>query len=375
MREATLEKHTDNYTEDFVKLLEESFNQKFKAADLVEGTIVKIEKSGILIDVGGKTEAMLPLRELANLPFERPEDIVSVGDKKKFYILREENEEGQLTVSLKRVHHAQNWEKLEEIRKNEETIKVRVISLVKGGVIAEVFDLKGFVPSSQLRTGIPHESLIDQQLSVRVIEADPKRSKLILSEKLCLAEERKRIAEEVISKLEEDQVIEGEVVRLADFGVFIDIMGIDGLLPISEISWQRIKHPSDILSLGQKVKVKILNIDRELNRISLSLKRMEENPWVKIEGKFTEGQVIKGIVNKITNFGAFINIFPGVEALLPVAEMGEGNVNPYEELNLNEEIEIIIKRFTPQERRICLSIRDLNNQNSSAETSNDQVSE
>ncbi len=362
MKEATLSKQADNYTDDFVKLLEESFNHEFKTADLVEGTVVKIERSGILIDVGGKTEALLPLRELANLPFEKPEDVISVGDKKKFYILREENEEGQLTVSLKKVHHAQNWEKLDEIRKNEETLSVKVVSLVKGGVIVEVFDLKGFVPASQLRTGIPHESLIDQELSVKVLESDPKRNKLILSEKLCLAEERKKIAEEIVTKLEEDQVIEGEVVRLADFGVFIDIMGIDGLLPISEISWQRIKHPSDVLELGQKVKVKVLNIDKELNRVSLSLKRMEENPWVKIEGQFKEGQVIKGVVNKITNFGAFINIFPGVEALLPVAEIREGNVNPYEELNLNDEIEVIIKRFAPQERRIGLSIKDLSKQ-------------
>lgn len=365
MREATLEKQEVNYAEDFVKLLKESFNQKYKTADLIEGTVVKIERSGILIDVGGKTEAFLPLRELANLPFEKPEDVISVGDRKKFYVLKEEDEEGQLTVSFKRVHLAQNWENLDEIRRNEETIKVKVASLVKGGVIVEAFELKGFVPASQLRTGIPHESLIDQELSVKVLEADPKRNKLILSEKLCLAEERKKIAQEVVSKLEEDQVIEGEVVRLADFGVFIDIMGIDGLLPISEISWQRIKHPSDVLSLGQKLQVKVLNIDTELNRVSLSLKRMEENPWVKIEGEFQEGQVIKGTINKITNFGAFINIFPGVEALLPVAEIGEGNVNPYEELNLNEEIEVLIKRFAPQERRIGLSIKDLDKQKTS----------
>lgn len=359
MSEAILEKQDNNYTEDFVRLLEESFNHSFKTADLVEGTVVKIEKTGVLVDVGGKTEANLPLRELANLPFEKPEDVVSVGDKKKFYILKEENDEGQLTVSLKRVHLAQNWEKLDEIRKDEETMKVKVVSLVKGGVIVEAFELKGFIPASQLRTGIPHESLIDQELSVKVLEADPKRNKLILSEKLCLAEERKKIAENVISQLEEDQVIEGEIVRLADFGAFIDIMGIDGLLPISEISWQRIKHPSDVLVLGEKIKIKVLNIDKELKRVSLSLKRMEESPWVKIEGQFEEGQIIKGTINKITNFGAFISIFPGVEALLPVAEIAEDNVNPYEALNLNEEIEVLIKRFAPQERRIGLSIKDL----------------
>ena len=136
-------------------------------------------------------------------------------------------------------------------------------------------------------------------------------------------------------------------------------MGIDGLLPISEISWQRIKHPSDILSFGQKIQVKILNIDNDLNRISLSLKRMEENPWVSVEGEFQEGQIIKGTVNKITTFGAFVNIYPGVEALLPVAEMSDSHINPFEVLSVGDELDVLIKRFSPQERRIGLSLKDV----------------
>jgi len=344
---------------DFEQLLEKSFENKFKVADLVEGTVLKIERSGVLIDVGGKTEALLPLRELSNLSFENAGDIISVGEKKTFYVLTEANEEGQIQVSLKRVHLAENWSKLDGARKNEETIEVKVAALVKGGVIVEIFDLRGFVPASQLRTGTPHENLIGQVLSVKVLEADPKRNKLIMSERVCLQEERHKIADEVIAGLEEDQVIEGEIVRLADFGAFIDVNGIDGLLPISEISWNKIKHPQDVLTLGEKIKVKVLKIDKELKRISLSLKRMEESPWVQIEGQFKEGQVIKGVVNKITDFGAFVNIFPGVEALLPVAEMADEHVNPYEMLAVNQEIEVLIKKFTPQEKRIGLSLKDL----------------
>lgn len=359
MREAILEKYTSDFTNDFEKLLEQSFATKFKVADLVEGVIVKIEKTGILVDIGGKTEAFLPYKELSNLPFQNPETIVCLGETKQFYVLKEEDEEGQVMISLRRVHLARNWENLDNARRNEETVNVRVLSLVKGGVIAEIFDLRGFIPASQLRTGIPHESLIDQELAVKVIEADPKKNKLILSERLALAEERKRIVKDVIASLNEEQIIEGEVVRLADFGAFIDVMGIDGLLPISEISWQRIKHPSDILKLGQLVQVKVLNVDINLSRVSLSLKRMEENPWVKIEDEFKEGQVVKGTVNKITNFGAFVNIFPGVEALLPATEMSEDAVNPYEFLSVGQEIQVLIKRFSPQERRIGLSIRDV----------------
>jgi len=354
------DKQTEELISEFERLLNQSFDYNFKVADVVKGIVIKVDKAGVFVDIGSKTEAFLPFKELSNLPFSNPEDVVAVGDEKEFYIVKEENEEGQITVSLRRVHYAKNWDILNEVRKKDETITAKIISLVKGGVIVEVQELRGFIPASQLRTGTPHEGLIDQELQVKILESDPKKNKLILSERLALAEERKKIAGDIIASLEVDQIVEGEVVRIADFGAFIDIMGIDGLLPISEISWQRIKHPSDVLAFGQKLQVKILNIDNNLNRISLSLKRMEENPWVQIEGEFQEGQIIKGTVNKITTFGAFVNIYPGVEALLPVAEMSDSHINPFEVLSVGQELEVLIKRFSPQERRIGLSLKDVN---------------
>ncbi|MDD3012700.1 MAG: S1 RNA-binding domain-containing protein [Candidatus Gastranaerophilales bacterium] len=372
------EKNQSSMSE-FEKLLSESFDYNFKVADVVNGTVVRIEKNGVLVDIGSKAEAIVPLRELSNVPFDGAESIIAVGEKKEFYILKEEDEDGQITLSLKRVSHARNWLKLDDLRQKNETITAKVFSLVKGGVVVEVFGLRGFVPASQLRTGTPHEGLIGQEIPVKILETDPKRNKLILSQRQALAEERERVVVEVISKLDVDQIVEGEVVRIADFGAFIDINGVDGLLPISEISWQRVKHPSSVLTLGQKLEVKILKIDNELNRISLSLKRMEENPWVKIEDKFTEGQIIKGIVNKITSFGAFIDIFPGVEALLPVAEMSDRQINPFEFLSIGQEIEVVIKRFTPQEHRIGLSLKDLNRpkqtESNASEDSSEQLAE
>lgn len=348
-----------NELSEFERLLNESFDYNFKVADIVEGTVIKVDRSGILIDIGSKSEAVIPMRELSNIPFESPEDILSVGEKKEFYIIKEEDEEGQITLSLKRVSQARSWSSLDKTRQKDETIIAKIISLVKGGVVVDVLGLRGFVPASQLRTGTPHEGLIGQEIPVKILETDPKRNKLILSQRQALIEERERVVEQVIANLELDQIVEGEVVRIADFGAFIDIHGVDGLLPISEMSWQRVKHPSDILSLGQKIEIKILKIDTELNRISLSLKRMEENPWVKIEGEFQEGQIISGIVNKITTFGAFIDIFPGVEALLPAAEMSDQQINPFNVLTVGQKIEVLIKRFTPQEHRIGLSIKDL----------------
>ncbi len=344
--------------DEFERLLEESFTSKLSVADVVRGQIVKKENDGYLVDIGSKCEGFLPNREI---PSSMVDDM-TIGECKEFYILKEdEDEQSGMLLSLKRVACAQAWQTLQNAKISGETVIAKVVSLVKGGVIVEVQDLRGFIPASQLRTGMPFDGLMNQEIEVKVLEADAKRNKLILSQRQALAEQREQLVDEVISNLEVDQIVEGEVVRIADFGAFIDINGVDGLLPISEISWQRIKHPSDVLTLGQKLEVKVLKIDEDLKRISLSLKRIGDNPWEEIEDKFEEGQVITGTVNKVTSFGAFINIFPGVEALLPVAEMEDSNVNPFDVYKNGDEVKVLIKKFTPQEHRIALSVKDMNN--------------
>ena len=345
--------------DEFERLLDESIATKLNVADVVKGVIVKKENDGYLVDVGAKSEGFLPNREIPSS--QNAENPLSIGDQKEFYVLREdENDESGVLLSLKKVACAQAWQSLQNAKISGETVVAKVVSLVKGGVIVEVQDLRGFIPASQLRTGMPFDGLINQEIEVKVLEADAKRNKLILSQRQALAEQREQLVDDVISNLEIDQIVEGEVVRIADFGAFIDINGVDGLLPISEISWQRIKHPSDVLTLGQKIEVKILKIDEQLKRISLSLKRIGDNPWEEIEDKFKEGEVITGTVNKVTSFGAFINIFPGVEALLPVAEMEDANANPFDIYKAGDEIKVLIKKFTPQEHRIALSVRDIN---------------
>ncbi len=344
--------------DEFEKLLEESFSKSYTVADIVEGTVVRKEPDSYLISVkGAKTEAILSEREVSNIGDGQKS--LELGETKEFYVLREENDDEPMILSLKRIACAQAWAQLNDAKNAGDTILAKVVSLVKGGVLVDVADLKGFIPSSQLRTGLPFEGLIDQKIEVKVLEADPKKNKLILSQRQAVAEQRDQVVDNVLASLEEDMVVTGEVVRIADFGAFIDIKGIDGLLPISEISWQRIKHPSDIITLGDKIEVKIIKIDNELKRISLSLKRMGENPWQQIEGKFKEGEIIKGTVNKITTFGAFINIFPGVEALLPASEMSNENINPFNLFKVGDEVEVLIKKFTPQEHRIALSTKDI----------------
>ena len=351
---------TKTELDEFEALLEETLSKTYTVADIVEGTVLKKDNGGYLVSVkGAKTEAFLPEKEIANAE-DTPEDL-QIGDVREFYVLKEESDDECMQLSLKRIAYAQAWAQLNDAKNVGDTILAKVIQIVKGGVLVDVADLKGFIPSSQLRTGSPFEGLVDTKIEVKVLEADPKKNKLILSQRQAVAEQRNQVVDDVISKLEEDMVVKGNVVRITDFGAFVDISGIDGLLPISEISWQRIKHPSDVLALGDEIEVKIIKIDSELKRISLSLKRMTENPWQQIEGQFEEGQVVKGTVNKVATFGAFINIFPGVEALLPVAEMNGENPNPFNLYKIGDEIEVLIKKFTPQEHRIALSVKDINN--------------
>ena len=345
--------------QEFEELLANSYTYKINVADVVKGVVVKKEKDGYLVDIGAKTEAFLPNREISNISEKDAENLIKLWDEKEFYIIKDEEDDEVAILSLKKVSCAQAWQKLTDIKANNETCVAKVASSVKGGLIAEIEGLRGFIPSSQLRTGAPTEMQPGQEIEVKILEADPKRNKLILSQRQVYTQQREMVADEIISRLGVDQIVEGEVVRIADFGAFVDIEGIDGLLPISEISWERIKHPSDVIQLGQRIEVKIIKIDEDLKRISLSLKRMGANPWEEIVDKFKEGDVIKGTINKITSFGAFINIYPGVEALLPSSEISDENVNLNTMFNVGDEIEVLIKKFTPQEHRIGLSMKDI----------------
>lgn len=345
--------------DEFEKMLEDSYTYKLNVADVVKGVVVKKEKDGYLVDIGAKTEAFLPNREVSNFADKDPDEVIKLWDEKEFYVMKDEEDDEVAVLSLKKLSCAQAWQKLADIKANNENVMAKIVSTVKGGLIAEIEGLRGFIPSSQLRTGSPSDTQIGQEIEVKILEADPKRNKLILSQRQVYTQQREMVADEVISRLAVDQIVEGEIVRIADFGAFVDIDGIDGLLPISEISWERIKHPSDVVSLGQKIEVKVIKIDEDLKRISLSLKRMGANPWDEIADKFKEGDIIKGTINKITSFGAFINIYPGVEALLPSSEISDEYVNVNQLYNLGDEIEVLIKKFTPQEHRIGLSVKDI----------------
>ena len=345
--------------DEFEKLLNEQFSYTFNVADIIQGVVVKRDKNGFLVDIGAKSEAFLPDKEITANGEKPSDDVLKIGDLKDFYVLKGDEDDDMITLSLKRISYAKAWQDLQAAKLSQEPVMAKVVSVVKGGIIVEINELRGFIPASQLRIGTPLDNLIGTDIETRVLEADAKRNKLILSQRQAIAEQREQLVDDVIANLAVDQVVKGEIIRIADFGAFIDINGVDGLLPISEISWARIKHPSDVLTLGETIEVKILKIDYDLKRISLSLKRMGDNPWEEIEGKFEEGQVVKGTVNKVASFGVFINLFPGVEALLPTSEMKDETQNPFNVFKVGDEVDVMIKKFTPQEHRIALSMKEV----------------
>lgn len=347
--------------EEFEKLLEETLQIRYQQGDIVKGGVVRIERDGVLVDVGAKSEGFVPYKEISNMPVDHVDEVVKIGEEYEFYILREENENGQLTLSLKRVAQARGWVKLEEQKKDDETIRAKISNVVKGGVVVDVYGLRGFVPASQLRVkGTTAEELIGMEIPMKILETDTKRNKLILSQRLAVQEEKAAQREKILNTLQAGQIVSGEVVRIADFGAFIDLGGLDGLLPISEISWERVSHPSDVLKVGQIVTTKVLKVDQEKGHISLSLKQMQPDPWQEIEDKFEEGRVISGTVRKIQSFGAFVQIYPGVDALLPTVEMSEQqNIKPEEVVQVGQEIKALIKKFAPKEHKISLSLKGM----------------
>lgn len=359
------EKQVENQSEEakseFVRLLNETPGVKFEQGDIVSGTVVRIERDGALVDVGSKSEGFVPGKEISNSPAESVHDLVKVGDRLEFYILREENENGQLTLSLKRVSQARGWVLLDEHKKKDETIKARISAVVKGGVVVDIYGLRGFVPASQLRVrGTTPEELVGLEIPMKILESDIKRNKLILSQRMAVQEEKAAQREKILATMQPGQVVSGEIVRIADFGAFVDLGGLDGLLPISEISWERVSHPSDLLKVGDTVTTKVLKVDQEKGHISLSLKQMQPDPWKEIEEKFHEGQIVNGTVRKIQTFGAFVQIYPGVDALLPTVEMSETpNIRPEEVVQVGQSLKAVIKKFSPRDHKISLSLRGL----------------
>lgn len=340
---------------DFESLLEK-YDYKFQKGDLVKGIICGFDSQGVMVDIGAKTIAVIPTYEAVDKG-ENPEDKFQKGQEGEFLIIKEEDEDGKFLLSKKKVDFAYAWKELEKAKADDETIMGTVVNVVKGGVLVDVSGVRGFIPSSQLRT---RESDVEvgSKLELKILTLDAQQNNFILSNKKVYEDTAEEARKNIFSQIEAGQVVKGEVVRITDFGAFIDLGGIDGLLPLSQLSWRWIDHPTDILKVGDKIDVEVIAVDYDKQRVSLSLKNLEPDPWIEAEKQIKEGDKVEGTVTRLKHFGAFVEVFPGVEALLPHNEVVDYQNDSKNILQVGDKISTYILKFNPSDKRIALSIHE-----------------
>ena len=342
---------------DFEALLEK-YDYKFQKGDLVKGVVCGFDSQGVMVDIGAKTIALIPTYEAVDKG-ENIESKFQKGDEGEFLIIREEDEDGKFLLSKKKVDFAYAWKELEKAKEADETILGTVLNIVKGGIIVEVSGVRGFVPSSQLRAR-ETEVEVGSKLELKILTLDVQQNNFILSNKKVYEDTAEEARKNIFSQIEPGQVVKGEVVRITDFGAFIDLGGLDGLLPLSQLSWRWIDHPTDILKVGDKIDVEVIAVDHEKQRVSLSLKNLEPDPWIEASNKIKEGDKVEGTVTRLKHFGAFIEVFPGVEALLPHNEVVEYQNETKDIIKVGDKVNTFILKFNPDDKRISLSVHEQN---------------
>ena len=333
------------------------------------GVVASTSLSQILVSVGAKSEGVITGRELESIPVDE-RAALQVGQEILVYVLNAEDDNGNVVLSYTRAQEQKGWAEVEKMLEDSSTYEGKVDGFNKGGIIVPVYGLRGFIPASQLsisrRMGVTGDTpdqryakMIGEPISVRVIEVDRKRRRLILSERAASSETRQSIKERVIESLKEGETYTGKVTSLADFGAFVNVNGADGLVHLSEISWDRVQHPSEVLEVGQEVKVKVINIDREKKRIGLSMRALQSDPWQSKVDKFKVGQLVEGVITRLTKFGAFARLEGDLEGLIHISEISENRIEHPKEAGLHEGDVVTLRviRIDPDQRRIGLSLR------------------
>ncbi len=331
----------------------------FEEGEVVSGEVVRIDKDEVLVDIGYKSEGVIPSHELSIRRSVDPAEEVSLGEQVDALVLTKEDQEGRLILSKKRARFEKAWRKIEAAAETGDPVEGSVIEVVKGGLILDL-GVRGFLPASLVDIRRVHnlDEFKGQTLECKVIELNRSRNNVVLSRRAVLEEERKEVREQILERLQPGQIVEGKISNIVDFGAFVDLEGIDGLIHISELSWSHVNHPSEVLEIGQDVRVKVLDIDRDRQRISLGLKQTQEDPWQKVLNEYKQGDVLEGKVTKVVAFGAFIEIVPGVEGLVHISELAEHHVEtPGEVVTPGEEKWVRILEIDEERRRISLSIK------------------
>jgi small subunit ribosomal protein S1 len=337
----------------------ESTFPEITEGEVVHGTVVRVDKDEVLVDIGYKSEGVIPVAELSIRRSVNPADEVTLGDEVDALVLTKEDAEGRLILSKKRARFELAWKNIERAAESGEPVDGKVIEVVKGGLILDL-GVRGFLPASlvDIRRVQDLDEFLGQILRCKVIELNRSRNNVVLSRRAVLEEERKEARQAILDRLNPGDVVEGQISNIVDFGAFVDLDGMDGLIHISELSWSHVNHPSEVLEIGQDVKVKVLDIDRERQRISLGLKQTQSDPWQQVVEQYSQGDVVEGKVTKVVTFGAFVEILPGVEGLVHISELAPYHVeNPREVVSQGDTVQVLILEIDADRRRLSLSMK------------------
>ena len=347
--------------EDFLAAIDKTIKY-FNDGDIVEGTIVKVDRDEVLLDIGYKTEGVIPSRELSIKHDVDPGEVVSVGDEVEALVLQKEDKEGRLILSKKRAQYERAWGTIEELKEKDEPVRGTVIEVVKGGLILDI-GLRGFLPAWLLgmRRVRDLQPYVGRELEAKIIELDKNRNNVVLSRRAYLEQTQSEVRSEFLNNLAKGQVRKGVVSSIVNFGAFVDLGGVDGLVHVSELSWKHIDHPSEVVEVGQEVTVEVLDVDMDRERVSLSLKATQEDPWRQFARTHAIGQIVPGKVTKLVPFGAFVRVEEGIEGLVHISELAERHVEiPEQVVQVGGEVMVKVIDIDLERRRISLSLKQAN---------------
>ncbi len=336
----------------------------FEEGEVVTGHVVRIDKDEVLVDIGYKSEGVIPANELSIRKSVDPHDEVQMGEEVDALVLTKEDQDGRLIMSKKRARFEKAWRRIEAAAESGEAVEGTVIEVVKGGLIIDL-GVRGFLPASlvDIRRVPNLDEYMSTKIETKVIELNRSRNNVVLSRRAVLEEERKEVRQQILDRLQPGLVVEGQISNIVDFGAFVDLDGIDGLIHISELSWSHVNHPSEILNIGDTVQVKVLDIDRDRQRISLGLKQTQEDPWQRIVDTYNVNDELEGKVTKVVTFGAFVEILDGVEGLVHISELAGHHVeSPREVVHPGDEIRVKILEIDSERRRLSLSAKRVEDQ-------------
>ncbi len=355
--------------EDFLAAIDETIKY-FNDGDIVEGIIVKVDRDEVLLDIGYKTEGVIPSRELSIKHDVDPNEVVSVGDEVEALVLQKEDKEGRLILSKKRAQYERAWGTIEKVKEEDGIVTGTVIEVVKGGLILDI-GLRGFLPASlvEMRRVRDLQPYVGKELEAKIIELDKNRNNVVLSRRAWLEQTQSEVRQTFLQTLQKGQVRSGVVSSIVNFGAFVDLGGVDGLVHVSELSWKHIDHPSEVVEVGQEVTVEVLDVDMDRERVSLSLKATQEDPWQQFARTHAIGQVVPGKATKLVPFGAFVRVDEGIEGLVHISELAERHVEvPEQVVQVGDSIFVKVIDIDLERRRISLSLKQANDGNAAQVT-------